>query len=72
MYRRPTLWTHAQLVVFGRGKYRVDSHPQLLGEALEPGVVRRLQDYRVLHQEYTPRLFLVPVLPPVLLHHLDR
>ena len=63
---------HTQLVVFGRGEYSVDCHPQLLGEVFEPSVVRGLQDYRVLHQEDAPRLILVPVLPPLLLHYLDR
>ena len=63
---------HTQLVVFGLGEHRVDSHPQPLGEVLEPGVGRGLQDYRVPCQEDAPGFVLVPVVPALLFRQLDR
>ena len=63
---------HTQLVVFGLGEHRVDSHPQPLGEVLEPGVGRGLQDYRVLCQEDAPGFVLVPVVPALPFRRLDR
>ena len=63
---------HTQPVVFGLGEHRVDSHPQPLGEVLEPGVGRGLQDYRVLHQEDAPGFVPVPVVPALPFRQLDR
>ena len=62
---------HTQLVVFGLGEHRVDSHPQPLGEVLEPGVGRGLQDYRVPRQEDAPGFVLVPVVPALLFRQVD-
>ena len=63
---------HTQPVVFGLGEHRVDSHPQPLGEVLEPGVGRGLQDDRVVCQEDAPGFVLVPVVPALLFRQLDR
>ena len=63
---------HTQLVVFGLGEHRLDSHPQPLGEVLEPGVGRGLQDDRVPCQEDAPGFVLVPVVPALLFRQLDR
>ena len=72
MYRRPTLWTHTQLVVFGVGEHRVDSHPQPLDEVLEPGVGRGLQDDRVPCQEDAPDFVPVSVVPALPFRQPDR
>ena len=63
---------HTQPVVFGLGEHRVDSHPQPLGEVLEPGVGRGLQDDRVPCQEDAPGFVLVPVVPALLFRQLGR
>ena len=63
---------HTQPVVFGLGEHRVDSHPQPLGEVLEPGVGRGLQDDRVPCQEDAPGFVLVPVVPALPFRQLDR
>ena len=72
MYRRPTLRTHTQLVVFGLGEDGVDGQLQPLGEVLEPGVGRGLQDYCVPRQEDAPGFVLVPVVPALAFRQLDR
>ena len=54
-----------QPVVFGLDEHRVDSHPQPLGEVLEPGVGRGLQDDRVPCQEDAPGFVPAPVSPSV-------
>ena len=63
---------HTQPVVFGLGEHRVDSHPQPLGEVLEPGVGRGLQDDRVPRQEDAPGFVPVPVVPALPFRQLDR
>ena len=63
---------HAEPVMFGLGQHRVDGRLQPLGESLEPGVCRGLQDHAVLRHQDAPRLFPVAVLPALLLDHLDR
>ena len=63
---------HTQLVVFGLGEDGADSHLQPLGEVLEPGVGRGLQDDRVLCHEDAPGFVLVPVVPALLFRQLDR
>ena len=62
---------HAEPVMFGLGQHRVDGRLQPLGESLEPGVCRGLQDHAVLRHQDAPRLFPVAVLPALLLDHLD-
>ena len=63
---------HAERVMFGLGQHCVDGKLQPLGEFLEPGVCRRLQDHVVLRHQNAPRLFPVAVLPALPLDHLDR
>ena len=62
---------HAEPVMLGLGQHRVDGRLQPLGESLEPGVCRGLQDDAVLGDQDAPRLFAVAVLPALLLDQLD-
>ena len=62
----------AELGLLRLGEHGADGQLQPLGESLEPGVCRGLQDHAVLRHQDAPRLFPVAVLPALLLDHLDR
>ena len=62
---------HAESVMLGLGQHRVDGQLQLLGESLEPGVCRGLEDHAVLRHQDAPGFFAVAVLPALLLDQLD-
>ena len=63
---------HTQPVVFGLGEEGVGGQLQPLGEVLEPGVGRGLQDDRVPCQEDAPGFVPVPVVPALPFRQLDR
>ena len=72
MYRRPTLWTTPNWACSDSVSTVLTASCSRIGEFLEPGVCRGLQDHAVLRHQDAPRLFPVAVLPAVLLDHLDR
>ena len=65
MYRRPTLWTTPNWSCSDSARTVLDGQLQLLGEVLEPGVGRGLQDDRVPCQEDAPGFVPVAAVPAV-------
>ena len=63
---------HAELGLLRLGEQGADGQLQPIGEFLEPGVCRGLQDHAVLGYQDAPCLFAVAILPALPLDQLDR